>query len=350
MWWKRRELILMNEFNVLYQFNDKYAPYAGVSLTSLLENNKDMENLTIYILPERISSESEEMFRRLAKNYNRKIIFIDTVQLIDQMKNIGINEYRGSYATNMKMFAPLYVDKTVERLLYIDSDTVICGSISELVDIDMQDKPIAMILDSLGARHKHQVGHGKEDPYFNGGVILFDVNKWKERRCTERIINHAQNVRAQYMAPDQDLLNVVLKGEIYKLNIEYNLQPIHFAYDFNLYFRWFGQPNYYSAGEVQRAIDNPIILHTFRFLGQFPWHKETLHPQTVYFDYYLEKSLWCNYVKETTDKNSLIFRIERWLYRYLPKVIFIVIFKMYYEFFLWKSDRDSLNNINNKNM
>ena len=28
--------------NVLYQFNEKYAPYAGVSITSLFENNKNV--------------------------------------------------------------------------------------------------------------------------------------------------------------------------------------------------------------------------------------------------------------------------------------------------------------------
>ena len=340
----------MSRFNVLYQFNDKYAPYAGVSLTSLLENNKEIENLTIYILPENVSSENERMFLNLAKAYKREIVLIDTAQIIDQMKKIGINEYRGSCATNMKMFAPMYMDESVERLLYIDSDTVINGNIAELIHIDMQGKPIAMVLDALCNKHKIQVGHGKEDWYFNGGVILYDVKKWKERKCTDRIIYHAKNIRGQYMAPDQDLINVVLKGEICRLNIEYNLQPVHFAYDFKTYFRWFGQPNYYTSNEVDKALRHPVILHTFRFLGQFPWHKKTLHPQVAFFDEYLENSLWKDYVKEPTDKNNLIFRMERSLYNLLPRRVFIVIFKIYYEVFLWKSDRDSLKNINNRNM
>ena len=341
---------MINKLNVLYQFNEKYVPYAGVSLTSLLENNKEVEKLTIYILPEGISDDSEKILRKLAESYHREIMFVDTEQLIGEMQSIGINKYRDSYATNMKMFAPLYMDEAVERLLYIDSDTIINGSIAELTDIDMHGKPIAMVLDSLCSKHKLQVGHTKEDLYFNGGIVLFDIKKWKEMKCTERIIEHAKNVRAHYMAPDQDLLNVVLKGEIFRLNVEYNLQPIHFAYDYNLYYKWFGQPNYYTSYEIQKAIEKPKILHTFRFLGGFPWHTGTLHPQTSYFDQYLKKSLWSDYVKEPSERNSLIFKIERWLYRHLPKKIFIVIFKIYYELFLWKSDRDSLKQINNKNM
>ena len=36
--------------NVLYQFNEKYAPYAGVSITSLFENNKNADEICVYIL------------------------------------------------------------------------------------------------------------------------------------------------------------------------------------------------------------------------------------------------------------------------------------------------------------
>ena len=39
---------MSNELNVLYQFDDKYAPYAGISMLSLYENNKEIENLNVY--------------------------------------------------------------------------------------------------------------------------------------------------------------------------------------------------------------------------------------------------------------------------------------------------------------
>ena len=41
--------------NVLYQFNEKYAPYAGVSITSLFENNKNADEICVYILGENLS-------------------------------------------------------------------------------------------------------------------------------------------------------------------------------------------------------------------------------------------------------------------------------------------------------
>lgn len=336
--------------DVLYQFNEKYVPYAGVSITSLLENNKDIDEIVIHLMLEDVSDESKNRLSVLAGQYNREIIFIETSELIQKMKSVGINEYRGSYATNMKMFAPFYMNGSVKRLLYIDSDTIINRKVNELITIDMHEKPIAMVLDSLGGKHKFQVGLHEKDFYFNGGIILFDIVRWKEKECEKRIIDHAKNVRAHYMAPDQDLINVVLREEIEKLDIKYNLQPIHMVYEPDLYNKYFRQKNYYNEKEIKCAAADPVILHTFRFLGEFPWHKDSLHPGVLYFDKYMKTSLWKNYKKLPTEQDSLIFRIERLLYCYIPKQMFLVIFKANYDFFIWKANRDSLRNRNNKNM
>ena len=43
------------KLDVLYQFNEKYAPYAGASIASLLENNKHMDQIRIFILGEELS-------------------------------------------------------------------------------------------------------------------------------------------------------------------------------------------------------------------------------------------------------------------------------------------------------
>lgn len=340
----------MSRLNVLYQFNEKYVPYAGISMVSLLENNREIEEIVIYVLTEKVSQESIEKLKRQIEVYKRQICFIDTKELVDKMKSLGIPEYRGSYATNMKMFAADYMPDEIERLVYIDSDTIICGDVSSLMTMDMQGKPIAMALDSLGDKHKQLIGLQKEDMYFNAGIILFDIKKWKAEKCTERLQEHVKNVRAHYMSPDQDLLNIVFRNNILKLNIAFNLQPIHFVYEYSLYSKFFGQLNYYTEQEVGHAVENPIILHTFRYLGEFPWHKNSLHPHTSYFDKYMKISLWSDYQKQETEQNGLVFHIEKWLYCYLPKRLFLAIFKINFEYFIWKSNQDSLKQKNNKNM
>ena len=45
----------MNKANVVYVANDNYAVLAGVSMISLFENNKNVKNLSVYILSDCIS-------------------------------------------------------------------------------------------------------------------------------------------------------------------------------------------------------------------------------------------------------------------------------------------------------
>lgn len=336
--------------NILYQFNEKYVPYAGVSITSLLENNKESGDITIYLLGEDISEKSRRKLLDQIEIYGQQGVFIDAGEVIRKMQDLGLNGYRDSYATNIKMFINHYIPEAVKRLLYIDCDTIVTGNLSKLFEMDLKDKPIGMVLDSMCLRHKQAIGFSKKDLYFNGGVILFDTQKWREQRCEERITDHIQNVRAHYMAPDQDILNIVLKGQIKVLDIIYNFQPFHMVYTYEQYMRFFGQPKYYSEKRLKNATDKVAIYHTFRYLGEFPWHKDSLHPATSMFDKYLAKSLWSDYKKTETEKNDLVFCIERSLYRMLPKPVFIVVFKICYEIFMWKSNRDSLKNQNNSRM
>ena len=101
--------------NVLYQFNEKYVPFAGTSIVSLLENNKSVDDITIYILCEDVLPESKLKLKTQIDEYGRNSVFIDAVSIIEKMKKLGINDYRGSYATNIKMFVTEFIPINVER-------------------------------------------------------------------------------------------------------------------------------------------------------------------------------------------------------------------------------------------
>lgn len=327
--------------NVLYQFNEAYVVFAGVSMTSLYENNKNIEELNTYILAENVSEESRKSLVTNAKKYGRELEFFETEKLVDYMKQVGIPPYRNSYATNMKMFIPQFLDENIDRLLYIDSDTIVEKSIKEFYEMDMQGKPIAMGLDLLGGKHKLYIGLKEDDDYYNAGIILYDMEQWRKQQCTEKIVHHVKNVRAHYMSPDQDLLNVVLKNNICRFDLRHNLQPHHMAYSTKQMNRFFKQENYYSDKEVKDAAENPVIIHTFRFLGEFPWHLDNAHPAKDKFDRYLEISQWKGYIRQTTEQNSIVFKVERLLYKMLPKSLFLLLFKINYERFIYKASKAS---------
>lgn len=340
------------KLDVLYQFNNKYAPYAGTSMTSLFENNKHFKELNIYVFDDGqdpISDENAEKFKLLADTYGRNINILNTDSLITIMKKVGIPPYRGSYSTNMKMFFTNILPNSIERLLYIDSDTIVVGRLDYLAELDFNGNYLAMAMDSVAQSHKYEIGLGYDSSYYNAGIILFNVQEWVRNDCVHKIIDHAKNVRAHYPAPDQDLININFNDKILKIAPEYNLQPIHLVYTSEQYLKTYKPENYYTANELTKAKTQPIIYHCFRYLGEFPWHSGNMHPCNSVFDKYMSKSLWKDYVKEVADCGFML-KSEKLMYKLAPKGLFIKIFKISHRQFLKKANKLSLQNKSEKRM
>lgn len=333
----------------LYQFNEKYAPYAGTSIYSILLNNREAEDICIYILGEELSDESTKKLRQMVEDFARTIVFLDSKPLVEKMRKLDIPTYRGSYAANMRLFLDEVLPKEEKRILYLDADTIVDSEIQTLFQTQMQGKTIGMVLDSLGESHKLQIGLEMQDAYYNSGVILFDLQKWREKQYSTKIATHVKQKRNNYPAPDQDLLNVVCCRDIFRLDLVYNFQPIHKAFTAQQFYRVMHPNVYYEKKQIQDAVKKPVIYHCFRYLGEFPWDKKNMHPFCDKFDYYLKQSPWKDYQKKKAN-TGLIIGIEKLMYLVLPRGLFLPIFRIGHRMFLQQSERDSLQNKTNKLM
>ena len=315
------------KLNVLYQFNEKYATFAGVSITSLLENNKKMKEINVYILGEALTEESVNKLQSVAAKYKRNIIFKETETVIERMKEWGIPSYRGAYSANLRLFLPLILEENEldERILYLDADTIVASPLDELINIDMQEYALAMSLDSLGARYKETIGLRADELYYNSGVILFEMRNWRKKQCTERIIDYLKTGHTHFASPDQDLLNIVCQKEIKCISACYNLQPVHLAFRIKDYYKCYGREAYYDQSQLEEAINDTVVFHCFRFLGEFPWHYGNLHPDNDLFDQYLAMSPWSDYVKRKAEA-GILMKIEKILFRFLPHMLFLRLF------------------------
>lgn len=334
---------------ILYQFNEKYVPYAGVSIYSVLYHNKHVSDICIYIMGENLSYDAQVQIEQMVSSFQRKVVFIDTEFLVRKMKKLDMPTYRGSYAANMRLFLDEVLDESVERILYLDSDTIVTAELDELLHIDMHGMAVGMVLDSLGFSHKKQIGLSADDDYYNSGVILYDLWRWRERGYCGKIVRHILEQRNNYPAPDQDLLNIVCRGDIFRLDAQYNFQPVHGAFSDRLFLKIMRPQVYYNADQMDEARRKTIVYHCFRFLGEFPWHVGNRHPFGKVFDRYLRYSPWRDYNKRKANA-GVIIKIEKILYRVLPRTVFLPVFKYAHALFLYQSERDALKNKTNKLM
>lgn len=317
----------MEHLHVLYACNDPYMLPCGVSITSLFENNRDIESITVYIAGENLSEGSKRSAEALAAQYQRDIQLLDASALDAQIKDAAFSAYRGSYAAAYRLFFDRLIPSTVDRLLYLDSDTLVVGSLRPLLTFDFGDNVCAMAFDSLSYAYKQLLGFAPDAPYYNTGALLFHCNAWREQNCTQRIFEHIREVRADYVNPDQDVINLCMRGKIATLSPAFNLQPHHRRQLEAAYEAVYWHEGYYDKQTLAQAIAAPVVLHSFRFLGQFPWYKNTLHPDKDTFLTYQARSPWQD-APLTDGKNTIVFRIERLLYRILPHTFFLRLFEM----------------------
>lgn len=332
------EGMISNTIYVLYQFDAKYAPYAGVSITSLLLNNADYR-IHLFLIIKDVCKEDLVRIEQTAKKHgNAEITFIDAYETDLKLNKLGIPSYRGSQATNYKLFIDELIPDYVERIVYIDSDTIVENSLETLIDYNMDGHPVAMVMDSVSNNIKTIRGFKPTDPYYNAGVILYDLNEWRRQDCKESLLDEISKGK-RYAAPDQDLLNISLKNNICTLPPRYNIQPIHFAFSHETYYAHYKPLTYYEPSEIEEAVACPTIIHCFRFLGTFPWHANNLHPNNDRFDHYLKQSYWAEYSKEPAH-NSPIFSFENMLYKMLPRRIFLPIFDYSFTQYQKKKQRE----------
>ncbi|MEG4631929.1 glycosyltransferase [Microcoleus sp. AR_TQ3_B6] len=99
--------------------------------------------------------------------------------------------------------------KETERLIWLDSDAIVLGSLEALWNLDINPMPIAAAPNMWGNPNNSQ----DRNPYLNSGVLLYNMKLWEEEQLSEKLIENARlNLWADH---DQGALNSFL-GERWK--------------------------------------------------------------------------------------------------------------------------------------
>lgn len=310
----------MEKLNVLYMCNNSFAGIAGISLTSLFMNNRHEDiSITVYLLLVNVSDENQRRFNMLARQYRQTVHLIDCREVYKELQDSNIPAYRGSSMTNLRLYFDQFIPKTVERLLYLDSDTLVCSSVQELVHFNMQGKMLGMVFDAYGRQF---ISPGQSERYYNAGVLLIDCNQWRTGHWHHKIMTYMEQNTVHFTHPDQDIFNIICREEIITLPMKYNFQTVHRIYSDKTFFRSLRPEKYYSEQEISSAREKPAILHMIRTFGCNPWNSNNTHPDTALFLHYKEISLWRD-MPEFSIKKDVVISIERILYKILPSSVFL---------------------------
>lgn len=298
----------MNRYDVVYASDDNYAPVMGTSIYSLLKNNANLENLVVHILSNNLSKDNEKKLESTCEKFGKKVFFYDVTEKVTRIKRTESAWNLTAYA---RLFIPEILDTDIERVLYIDADTLIIDDIKELLEWPMDKEHVIYgVLDryNVGSIQRLNINDGI---YINSGITLINMTQWRKDNISEKIMERVGEQKWLY--PDQDLLNIVLNRRIGILPMKYNMYMFsrEMPYKSAKTLSYIGIDKYYTEEHYHEAQRNTIIIHFSGSLFNRPWQKNSKQTDHELFEEYYLQTPWrgCAYQKRkyTSKKTTSLY-------------------------------------------
>jgi len=259
-----------NKFiHVAIAFDRNYLlPFYALA-SSIFHNNKGTL-FNFHCIVRGISEMEKQEINDYLKRNNSSINFYEIdEQLISGF--ITINHWNTT--VYYKIFFPLLVGEAIERILYLDTDTLVVNSLVELYDMDLRSYPVAAVKDTHVGKEVYSELHERED-YFNSGVMLIDIKKWNLLNVSQEALKFLTNHPEKITYVDQDALNVVLENKCILISSNYNFTYTHVS-------------TIGSGKELKQILSTLVIIH---FTMNRPWHFLCKNRFRGLYKFYLRKS------------------------------------------------------------
>ncbi len=286
---------------VFFTIDDGYAPYLEVALESMIENASKDKNYKIVVISKELNEKNRQRIAAL-ENDNFNIEFADMSELMDKIENNITdreeNRLRCDYFTLTIYFRLFIADMFTEydKGIYIDSDIIVPGDISELYAYELGNNLIGACTDhsieeipQLVKYLEEGIGVDRHE-YINSGMLLMNLKAMREEKFSKRFLELLTKYHIDCIAPDQDYINSICHGRILYLDECWDVMPQQ------------GKPLY----------TNPKIIHYNLF--DKPWCYDGVQYED-YFWKYAKRSPYYNEIiqhkndysdeKKQSDKKSL---------------------------------------------
>ena len=256
---------------IFYALDERFMKYGIVSLYSLRENAASGNTYRIYFLHTDVTDESRAKVKNLLERPDFEIYFENVSDYLESIAHkFPLRDYY-SKTTYFRLFiADMHPE--YDKAIYVDSDTIIQGDMSDLYDIDVKGFILgacheqAMVqVNEYGAYVEKCLGLDR-NLYFNAGLLLINCVEFRQRNVLDRFIQTLQ-VYDCVVTQDEDYLNLLCKDHVKFLDQRWNTEIF---------------------GTIPYPIEEAKILHYIMF--NKPWHYDTCPHADIFYRY--AKKTW----------------------------------------------------------
>lgn len=284
--------------------DDAFAMPLAAMLASAVASLGEGRKLAVFVLDGGLSQTSISRIRALEQTGPLRIEFLEAD--LSVLKGLPVSGHV-NYCTYLRILMPQLLPNTVERAIYLDADVMVLADLGKLWDEPLDgwhcravQEVSAPVMDArLGlltyrrcapylstirpVPNYRSFGFSPSSQYFNGGVMLVDLAKWRQDDITEKLLRCLQDNRRYVRWWDQYALNVVLAGKWGKLDNRWNQTSQIYTFP-----SWDQSP--LDEATFNRLRRDPFIVHFNA--RQKPWHLGCRHPWREAFFRYVDMTPW----------------------------------------------------------
>ena len=266
--------------NILVTINAQYIKQLNVLLNSIQKSNPN-EKFRIYILNRTLN---EKQIEEVKKGLDLNRFYIEDIKIDEaEIRNLPVYEQRYPVEIYFRIYAVKYLPSDIDRILYLDADTLVINKLDELYNMDFEGNYFIATTHIRKLLHKFneiRLGIEKDEPYINTGVLLMNLKELRKIKIEKEEINFIQKNRKKLILPDQDIISTIYGNKIKLVDaLKYNLG------DRNL--------NHYNLNHPKSKIGmkwickNTVIIHYFG--RNKPWNSGYIGKLGCFYEKLIEE-------------------------------------------------------------
>ncbi len=257
---------------IFYACDENFVKYTIVSLHSMMVNAAPDKQYIVYILYTDISEATQQLVKEM-ENECFEIRFIDVTDYLKSISDkLPLRDYYSKTTYYRLFIAEMFPEYT--KAIYIDSDTIVQGDISEYFNTDIKDayvgashEQVMIQVDEFGVYVEKVVGVSRYN-FFNAGVLLINCEQFRLRFVLDKFIDYLHFYNF-VVTQDEDYLNVICKDHVYWIDQRWNTEIF---------------------GEISYPIAQANILHYI--MTSKPWHYADCRHGDIFWKYAKETSVY----------------------------------------------------------
>lgn len=184
--------------DIVIATDNRYVMPACTMLYSICINNRESSINFHAIIDSSFTERSKESILRILEPFKRNISY--HIINSDSLKECPVGRDGLPASAYFRLFVSDIFPKEIKKLLYLDCDIIVRHSLKDLWNYDIKDYAIGCVPDMYtdDISPYNRLKYLPQDGYFNSGVLIINLEYWREHNVKELFIDFIRNYKERY--------------------------------------------------------------------------------------------------------------------------------------------------------